>query len=59
MGVLIISDTVGLGCSRGALSDLMADISVVLVENGHRELADWLTDDLSRVDSTPILMCAG
>jgi len=50
MGVLIVSDTVGLGCSRGALRDLMADISVVLVESGHRELADWLTDDLSRVE---------
>ncbi|MGF6231579.1 hypothetical protein QFZ27_005534 [Inquilinus ginsengisoli] len=50
MGVLIVSDTVGLGCSRGALRDLMADISVVLEENGHRELADWLTGDLSRVE---------
>ena len=50
MGVLIVSDTVGLGCSRGALRNLMADISVVLAENGHRELADWLTDDLSRVE---------
>lgn len=50
MGVLIVSDTVGLGCSRRALSGLLEDISVILVERGHRELADWLTDHRSRVE---------
>ena len=49
MGVLIAANDIGIGCAGWALRAIISEISYVLQEAGHLELAAWLTDELSPV----------
>lgn len=49
MGILFIADKAGIGCAGWVLRAITADIAEVLAENGHSELAEWLTSEISPV----------
>ena len=49
MGVFFLADNAGVGCANWVLRAFADDIGEALRENGHGEVADWLTSETSPV----------
>jgi hypothetical protein len=49
MGILFVADNAGIGCAGWVLRAITSDIAEILKENGHVDLADWLTSNVSPV----------
>jgi hypothetical protein len=47
MGVLVLTDNVGIGCAAWVLRAILCEVSEALRENGHGALSEWLTDERS------------
>lgn len=47
MGMLIAANSVGIGCAGWVLRAVVDEVAGVLQEQGHGDLASWLTDEMS------------
>lgn len=49
MGMLILSDLAGMGCSGSLFRSIIVEVAAVLRQRHHADLGNWLESDLSSV----------